>query len=150
MQDAVLAIQQFYPQVFHACHVTHPRARTNPARLSDRDSSILAHIGSGYARAARDLARHVGVGAPTMSATLKRLEELGYIVRQPRSRTQPTRVLALSDKGRAAMQATSVLDTDRLTALLGALTPKERAKAVEGLGLLARAAAELPRKKGLA
>jgi hypothetical protein len=46
MQDHVLAIQQCYPQVFHACHVQHVRARTTHHRLSDRDSSVLAHIGS--------------------------------------------------------------------------------------------------------
>jgi DNA-binding MarR family transcriptional regulator len=150
MHAELLAIQQFYPLVFHACHVHHPRARTNVHRLSDRDSSVLAHIGSGYSRAARDLARHLGIGAPTMSATLKRLEQLGYIERQPRTHGQPLRVLALSAKGRTAMQATSVLDTGRLSLLLGELSPPERRRAVDGLSLLARAAATMPRKDGIA
>jgi DNA-binding MarR family transcriptional regulator len=147
MEAAVLAIQQYYPQVFHACHVQHPRARTNPHRLSDRDSSVLAHIGSGYSRAARDLARHLGIKAPAMSATLQRLERLGYVERQPRSLQQPTRVLSLSAKGRAAMQATSVLDGERLTLLLGELSARERTRAVAGLELLARAASTMPRKE---
>jgi len=144
MQAEVLAIQQYYPQVFHACHVRHPRARTNSHRLSDRDSSVLAHIGSGFVLAARDLARHFGVGAPTMSATLKRLEALGYVERQARARGQGTRALALSAKGRAAMQATSVLDTARLTSMLAVLKPREVARAVDGLRLLARAAIAMP------
>lgn len=150
MEAEILAIQQYYPQLFHACHVQHPRARTNAHRLSDRDSSVLAHIGSGYARAARDLARHLGIGAPAMSATLQRLEQLGYIDRQPRSRRQPTRTLSLSDKGKAAMQATSVLDTGRLEQLLRELSPRERTRAVEGLALLARAACSMPRKARIA
>lgn len=150
MEADVLAIQQYYPQVFHACHVHHPRARSNAHRLSDRDSSVLAHIGSGYSRAARDLARHLGIGAPAMSATLQRLERLGYVDRQPRSRRQPTRVLTLSERGRTAMQATSVLDTERLGLLLRELSPRERARAVAGLALLARAACSMPRKERIA
>lgn len=150
MQDAVLAIQQFYPQVFHACHVQHPRARTHPRRLSDRDSSVLAHIGSGFVRAARDLARHLGIGAPTMSATLQRLERLGYVARQPRSRTESTRALSLTDAGRQAMQAASVLDSERLARLLAELAPRDRKRAVDGLRLLARAAASMPRQEKIA
>ena len=147
MEAEVLAVQQYYPQVFHACHVHHTRARSNPHRLSDRDSSVLAHIGAGFSRSARDLARHLGIGAPAMSATLKRLESLGYVERQARSPRQPTRVLGLSAKGRAAMQATSVLDTDRLTSLLGELTARQRQRAVEGLSLLAQAARSMPRRE---
>lgn len=140
MDADVLQIQLLYPLVFHACHVTHPRRRTNAHDLSDRDSSVLAHIGSGHSLAARDLARHLGIGAPTMSALLQRLERHGYVQRQPRSKRQPTRVLQLSEKGRAAMQATSVLDTGRLHTLLSELTSRQRRAAVTGLSLLARAA----------
>ncbi|MEZ5966886.1 MAG: MarR family winged helix-turn-helix transcriptional regulator [Planctomycetota bacterium] len=147
MLDAVLAIQQAFPQVFHACHVRHRRARTDARRLSDRDSSVLAHIGSDAMGAARDLAKHFGVGAPAMSATLERLERLGYIERQQRSRTRPTRALALTAKGWQAMQATSVLDSERLTLLLGELNARDRKRAVDGLRLLARAASTMPRKE---
>lgn len=150
MEADVLAVQQLYPVVFHACHVHHPRARSNTQRLSDRDSSVLAHIGSGFARAARDLARHLGIGAPAMSAALQRLERLGYLERRARSRSQPTRVLTLTEAGRAAMQATSVLDTDRLTSLLAGMSARDRRRAVAGLQLLADAATHLPRKRRFA
>ena len=46
-------------------------------------------------------------------------------------------------EGTVALQAGSVLDTERLTALLGHLTPRERAAARRGLALLARAAKRL-------
>jgi hypothetical protein len=42
MEATVLAIQQFYPQVFHACHVAHTRARSNEFRLSERGLQLLA------------------------------------------------------------------------------------------------------------
>ena len=150
MDAAVLAIQQCYPQVFHACHVAHRRARSDRQRLSEGDGAVLAHIGAGTSPAARDLARHLGVGAPAMSATLQRLERLGYVTRQPRTKQRPTRTLALTDAGREAMQATSVLDRERLELLLAELTPRERSRAVAGLQLLARAAATMPRGRGKA
>lgn len=140
MIESVVAIQQLYPQVFHACHVQHTRRRTNAFAVSERDSAILAHIGPGFARSARDLSRHLGIGAPTMSAALQRLERLGYIERGARSRTHPTRALRLTDRGREALQASSVLDSERVARLLATLTAEERRRAVEGLALLARGA----------
>jgi DNA-binding MarR family transcriptional regulator len=147
MQATVLAIQQLYPQVFHACHVRHLRRRSNAFRLSESDSAILAHIGPAFATSARDLARHLGIGAPTMSAALQRLEALGYVARGGRTKVSPLRRLELTELGRRALQATSVLDADRLLALLGTLTPRERERAVGGLQLLARGARALARKE---
>ena len=85
-----------------------------------------------------------------MSATLERLERLEYLQRLPRTRVRPTRPLSLTPKGRAAMQAASVLDSDRLRLLLSLLTPNERRRAVQGVSLLAKAAAEMPRKETIA
>jgi DNA-binding MarR family transcriptional regulator len=143
MEATVLAIQQLYPQVFHACHAQHLRRRGTPFRLSERDSSILAHIGPGWATTALELGRHLGLGKPTMSAALQRLERLGYIARRPRTRTSPARHLELTALGQQALQATSVLDTARLTGLLQQLTPRQRAQAVLGLELLVRGARSL-------
>lgn len=138
--DEVVAIQQLYPQIFHACHVEHTRARTNAERLSQRDSAILAHVEPGSPSNARDLARHMGIGAPTMSAALARLERAGYLERAPRDRDRRVRELRLTDRGQRAMSATSVLDAGRVAALLERLTAGERKRAVEGLRLLAQAA----------
>jgi DNA-binding MarR family transcriptional regulator len=143
MEATILAIQQLYPQVFHACHTQHLRRRGTPFRLSERDSSILAHIGPGRATTALELGRHLGLGKPTMSAALQRLERLGYIARRPRTRTSPARQLELTALGQQALQATSVLDTSRLTAILRQLTPRQRAQAVLGLELLVRGARSL-------
>ena len=148
MEATVLAIQQLYPQVFHACHVQHARRTSNAFRLSERDSSILAHVG--WVTTARDLGAHLGIGAPTMSAALQRLEKLGYLARSPRTRTSSTRPLRLTDLGRAALQSTSALDTDRLTALLDTLSVRDRQRAVLGLQLLARGARSLTHRESSA
>jgi DNA-binding MarR family transcriptional regulator len=143
MDDDVLAIQQLYPQVFHACHVAHTRARTNAFRVSERDASILAHLGPDHPATARDLARHLGIGAPTLSAALQRLERSGYVARGPRTRRSPAKPLHLTELGARALQATSVLDSDRLRALLARLSTRERTTAVAGLRALARGARSL-------
>lgn len=143
MDELVFAVQQFYPRVYHACHAEHVRKRSTPFRLSARDSAILAHLGQGGFSNARDLAHHLGIGAPTMSSALQHLERQGYLARGARTGRSPERRLALTEAGRAALQATSVLATDRVAALLQQLPARDRARAVAGLGLLAKAAHRL-------
>src|SRR5262245_9266933 len=109
MHDDALAIQQLYPQVFHACHVRHPRRRSNALRLSERDGSILAHLGPDHRPTAGELARHMSLGAPTLSAALARLERLGLLERAP-GRDRRRREIALTEPGRRAVGAASVLD----------------------------------------
>lgn len=57
------------------------------------------------------------------------------------------RPLELTERGRSALQGTSVLDTTRWTALLGTLSPRDRKRAVDGLQLLAQGARALARKE---
>src|SRR5690349_24631073 len=78
---AVRAVQRWYPQIYFACHTRHQRAASSESRLSAHDSGILSHLDEERPIAAAALARHLGIGAPTLSATLTRLEKLGYIVR---------------------------------------------------------------------
>ena len=143
MDATVARIQQLYPQVFHACHVRHQRRRSNAFRLSERDSAILAHLGAEWTVTARDLGRHLGLGAPTLSDALRRLERLGHVAREPRNGRSPARPLRLTPLGQQALGAVSVLDAGRLTALLEHLTARERETAVAGLRLLARGARSL-------
>jgi DNA-binding MarR family transcriptional regulator len=142
MHPTVLAIQQLYPRIYHACHAHHVRARSTPFRVSAQDGAILAHVDAANGTTARELAAHLGVGAPAMSAAIARLERLGYVRRAARAGRSPRRPLALTELGTRALQATSVLDTARLTALVARLSARDRARAVAGLRLLADAARE--------
>lgn len=143
MNEELLEIQRCYPQVFHACHTRHARARTNTQRLSDRDSYLLGHLDLSRPASAGELARHVGVGASALSATVKRLERLGYLERRRRVEDHRRQELYLTHAGRSALQKTSVLDTKRLESVMKKLSERERAAAVRGLRLLARAARDL-------
>src|SRR5688572_26950426 len=146
MDEDLLAIQRLYPQIFHACHVRHTRSRSNSWRLSERDQALLAHLSPDGGRRSVDLARHFGIGLPTLSEALKRLERLGYVMRES-SRDRRARLLRLTPKGAEALMAGSVLDTERLRRALTHLSAPERRRAVDGLGLLARAAESLARSE---
>jgi DNA-binding MarR family transcriptional regulator len=144
--DPIAAVQRCYPKIYLACHVDHVRAASTPYRLSASHSALLAHLDEDEAITAGKLARHLGVAASSLSASLNRLETLGYLTRRARPRDRRTIEVRLTPKGAEAMSATSVLDRERVGGLLARLTPAERKRAIDGLELLARAAEEQRRK----
>jgi MarR family transcriptional regulator, organic hydroperoxide resistance regulator len=148
--DDVRIVQSCYPQIYLACHTRHVRAASTPHRLSSRDSALLSHLDEKQPMAPSALARHLGVGAPTMSAAIKRLVHLGY-VEQARHPQDGRRIrLLLSRKGARAMRATSVLDAARVRRVLARLEPSDRSAALSGLALLAQAAQQCLQEDGRA
>lgn len=141
--DLVGEIQRVYPQIYLACHVDHVRARSTEWRLSARDSSILAHLDRKAGMSPRALAAHLGVAASTLSAAITRLADLGYIKSDAPKTDKRQRQLRLTDLGAEAMAATSVLDRERVAALVKILTPNERQEVANGLNILGRAARQL-------
>ncbi len=138
MSDLVRRIQRAYPQLYLACHVDHVTRRRDG--LSERDASLLAHLDELSPVTAGKLAKHMGVGPSTISEAIDRLEAAGLVERTRRGRTVELRI---TDAGIAHMQAGSVLDTDRLAALVAAVPAAQRAAAVRGIELLADAARRL-------
>ena len=136
----VAAVQRHYPQIYLACHTRHQRRRSNAAQLTAHESSLLAHLSTDRPVRAADLARHLGVGASTLSAAIKRLTALGYMARARDEADGRAAALRLSPQGARAMQAGSVLDSRRVKHLLSRLSAADRARALDGLALLADAA----------
>src|ERR1700722_17718941 len=99
MKHATRALQRHYPQIYLACHADHVRARSTPYRLSAKDSMLLSHLDEDEPISAGELARHCGVAASTMSATLQRLEAQGYIQRTPKARDRRNVELRLTARG---------------------------------------------------
>jgi DNA-binding MarR family transcriptional regulator len=144
MEDELLAIQQLYPQVYHACHARHARSRaTNRFRVSERDQALLAHLSPRHGQKPSELARHFGIGLPTLSEAVKRLERAGYVERARSGSDKRVLQLKLTARGADALRGTSVLDDVLLARALEHLTPKERRAAVHGLALLARGCREM-------
>ena len=140
MDDELLAIQRLYPQIYHACHVRHVGTRRNAEGLSERDQSLLAHLAIDHGRSATDLARHFGVGLPTLSEALTRLEEAGHVERRRSGADRRVALAYLTPHGASVLRSASVLDDVRLRAALERLSSDERRRVIEGLELLAQAA----------
>ena len=139
----VRLVQTCYPKIYLACHTRHVRAASSPHGLSARDSALLAHLSETHPTTPAALARHLGVGNPTMSAAIKRLVRLGYVERSRDPNDRRSVQLRLGRKGAVAMRDTSVLEPDRVRAVLSRLSAAERRAALDGLALLARAAEDV-------
>jgi len=142
---AIEVVQRCYPQIYLACHVRHIRAASTAHHLSANDSSLLVHLHPVEPMTPTALAAHMGVGASTLSAAIRRLARLGYLHRGQSSHDRRAAALTLTAQGSKAMAATSVLDSERVGALLSELTVSERRRALDGLELLAKACRNLSR-----
>jgi DNA-binding MarR family transcriptional regulator len=143
VDNDVFEIQRLYPQIYLACHNDHIRAASTQWRISSQDGSVLVHLDREAGIRPNALAKHLGVAASTLSATISRLEKLGYLSSTPAANDKRQRELKLTTRGAEAIAATSVLNAERVSALMKKLTDQERRAAVKGLTLLARAAREI-------
>jgi len=141
--DDVFEVQRLYPQIYLACHKDHVRAASTKWRISSQDASILVHLDREQGMSPRSLASHLGVAPSTLSAALSRLSELGYLTNEPGKTDRRKREIRLTARGAEAIASTSVLDAERVQALLKKLKPAERKAAVHGLALLAEGARRL-------
>jgi DNA-binding MarR family transcriptional regulator len=137
--EHVRRIQAFYPQVWHTCHRRHPPAAAKAGGLREREAMVLAHLSEDHFQTPPVLCRHLGINASTLSELLDGLEERGLVRRERREDDRRRQQITLTDEGRAALERGSALDPERVAAALGQLSEEERRRAVEGLGLLARA-----------
>lgn len=144
--DDVFEVQRLYPQIYIACHTDHVRAASTTWRISSQDASILVHLDRESGLSPRALADHLGVAPSTLSAAIARLSELGYLTSKPADSDRRKRELRLTARGAEAIASTSVLNAERVQALLDELKPDERKAAVRGLSLLARAARKVNKK----
>jgi DNA-binding MarR family transcriptional regulator len=145
--DDVFEVQRLYPQIFVACHTDHVRAASTTWRISSQDASILVHLDRDSGLSPRALADHLGVAPSTLSAAIARLSELGYLTSEPNGTDRRKRELRLTARGAEAIASTSVLNAERVQAMLNKLKPDERKAAIRGLSLLARAARKLNEKE---
>ena len=129
-----------YPRIFFACHTRHVRDPETGGELSAHQASLLDHLDEIEAMSMTSLAEHMGVTVATMSLAIDRLERRGY-VRRDRDPQDGRRVLLRVTKAGVRLRdAKSVLDPIRVEQVLNQLSAADRAAALRGLELLARAA----------
>jgi len=140
--DEVAQVLDCYPRIHFACHVRHRRDPKSRKVLSERQASILDHLDEDETMALKDLAEHMGVTAATMCIAVDRLVEGGWVRRDQDPHDGRRVCLRLTRAGARMKAAQTVLDVDRVRKVLRRLTAAERANALRGLALLARASAE--------
>jgi|SRR5450759_3535547 DNA-binding MarR family transcriptional regulator len=145
---AMTAVMTLYPRIYFACHTRHVRDPQTQRLLSRHQASILDHLDELEPTTVMDLAGHMGVTAATMSLSIDRLERKGYVVRLKDTKDRRRVHVRLTSAGVRMREANSVLDPTRVLALVARLTDPECTQAVEGLGLLARAAQEQMNQDG--
>ena len=140
--DTVLAC---YPQIYFACHRRHVRDPETQTLVSAHQASVLDHLDTVAGTSLLDLAEHMGVTPSTMCLTVDRLERGGYLTRS-RNQTDRRRVdLKLTAAGARIKRQQKVLEPELVSAMLARIDAPRRQAALEGLKLLAQAAAELIR-----
>jgi DNA-binding MarR family transcriptional regulator len=141
-KDAVRQVMELYPRIYFACHTRHVRDPKTRQLLSAHQASILDHLDEHEPLALLDLARHMGVTPSTMSLNIERLVRRGYVSRQRAAEDGRRLKLCITPAGVRLREAASVLDPDRVRALLARLTPRGRQAGIYGLAVLARAGSE--------
>jgi len=137
--EAMTAVMTLYPRIYFACHTRHVRDPQSQRLLSRHQASILDHLDELEPTTVLALAGHMGVTAATMSLSIDRLERKGYVVRLKDAKDRRRVHVRLTSAGVRVRDASSVLDPARVEALVARLSDEERARAVEGLALLAHA-----------
>jgi len=150
IDQATRIVQDSYPRIYLACHTRHDRSGTSQHGLSRRESQVLQHLDVDPPYRSGGLARHLGIGAPALSAKIDRLEALGLVRRRAYEGDRRQTELLLTAEGRKRVRTASVLEPDRVTALLERLTPQEMATAVAGLEILGRVATDFMDESGAA
>lgn len=135
-------VMSLYPRIYFACHTRHVRDPQTGRLLSRHQASVLDHLDEIDPMGLKELARHMGVTAATMSLTIDRLERKGYVMRLRDASDRRRVQLRLTSAGLRIREASSVLDQERVEAMVSRLDETEREAAVRGLSLLARAARE--------
>lgn len=135
------------PRIQRACR---PLFREDPQggeRVSAHQARVLAFLDPADPTMVGELAEHLGVTASTMSITLKRLEEAGYVRRDRDPLDRRVTNVRLTEAGTRVRDAARELDPARVERMLAFLDPLSRQEAVRALAALAEAADRFTRRE---
>jgi DNA-binding MarR family transcriptional regulator len=121
------------------------RRESQSLGLSPLDAMILGAVKKHAGIGLSDLAEHEQMSRPTMSAHVKRLEAAGWLVRQAPASEDKRRIgLALTPKGRKALDAVRRRRNDWLAGRLSTLSPEARAAIAAAIGPLEQISGDRP------
>jgi DNA-binding MarR family transcriptional regulator len=131
------------PRVDDALRTRSFRDAATGHRVTAHQLRILSNLDDADPSMVGELAEHMGVTASTMSLNLKRLEAGGFVSRARDPADRRVMNVRLTDAGRRAREAATLIDPERVDAMLRLMRPDERRRAMDGLAALAEAADRL-------
>jgi DNA-binding MarR family transcriptional regulator len=144
MSDVEIVLSAL-PRILLACRV---RAVSGGATaVSAHQGQILSQLDRDDPTMVTELAASMAVTASTMSLNLKRLREAGLVVCERDPDDRRVMNVRLTEVGERARTALRPLDAGKVEAMLEALWPEDRRRALEGLAVLADAADALAATK---
>lgn len=144
MSDDVDLALYALPRIYHACKRRNTGDAATGEVASEHQARILSHLDAFDPTMVTELAEYMGVTPSTMSLNLTRLQEAGLVSRERDPDDGRVMNVRLTEAGQKVRDGRSVLDADRVEAMLRRLRPEDRRQAVRGLSALAAAAGEWP------
>jgi DNA-binding MarR family transcriptional regulator len=111
--------------------------------LSQHERQLLHHVPARGAISLTELARHLALPKSSASVVVKSLARRGFLVRARDAEDERRLRIALTEEGRARVQADTVLEPRRLSAALARLSQRRRRELLRALEDLAREAEAL-------
>ncbi len=139
MSDVEIVLSAF-PRLHFACRAREVRDVVGGGVLTEHQARILSHLDAADPTMVTELADYMGVTPSTMSLNLKRLRDAGFVCRERDPEDRRVMNVRLTEAGERIRDALTVLDPERVHAMLRGLRPEDRRWAVRGLALLAEAA----------
>jgi len=144
----VESVMEAVPRILAVCRNHRADDPAGGKGLTLRQASVLRHLHPVDPTMVSELSEHVGVTLSTMSLTLKRMEEAGYVRRERDANDRRVTNVILTPEGAALQTRDSMLDPHMVARVLDALDDDRRSRAVEGLLLLADAAGRVAARGG--
>ena len=137
VSDAEIVLRAL-PRILLACRVREVIG--GATSVSAHQGHILAQLDREDPTMVTELAASMGVTPSTMSLNLKRLREADLVVCERDPEDRRVMNVRLTETGERARTAVRLLDVERVEAMLEALWPEDRRRALEALAALAEAA----------
>jgi DNA-binding MarR family transcriptional regulator len=99
----------------------------------------LAYLNRHGGTSLSDVAEHIGVSLPSMSALIDSLVMKGLVIRQTHPEDRRRMTLTLTERGRTTLRVAHEAAASYLEAKLGQLSATERATVIEAMQVLKRA-----------
>jgi DNA-binding MarR family transcriptional regulator len=132
-----------YPRIHDACRSRGMPETVRGKGLTEHQARILGYLDAEDPTMVSELAEAMNVTASTMSLNLKRLEGGGFLTRGRDPDDRRVMNVLLTEEGREVREGTTLLDPDRVDALLRGLGAEDRRKVIEAMVLMADAADRL-------